>query len=53
MTNEDINKLELNLDQSKKLIKYINYFKTLKDEELKITKESTKEEVAKFLKNDL
>ena len=44
------------MGQEKKLIKYVNYFKTLKEEipeekEIIITKESTKEEVAKLLKN--
>ena len=55
LTEEKIEALGLNLGQKKKLIKFIKYFKTLKIEppkeiEIKITKESTEEEVAKFLK---
>ena len=58
LDNEAINKMGLNMGQSKKLINYINYFKTLKVEilekkEIIITKESTNEQVAEFLKNEL
>ena len=56
INSEEIEKLGLNMGQKKKIIKYIDYFKTLKEEnpeekEIIITKESTKEEVAKFLKD--
>ena len=55
LTEEKIEALGLNLGQKKKLIKFIEYFKTLKIEppkeiEIELTKESTEEEVAKFLK---
>ena len=55
--NQIIN-LGLNIGQRKKIIKYINYFKTLKEEipeekEIIITKKSTEEEVARVLKNKL
>lgn len=58
MNDEDINKLGLNLGQKKKIKRFINYFKSLKIEEpenmnIKITKESNAEEVAKFLKKIL
>lgn len=56
MSQEDINKLGLDLGQKKKIIRYINFFKTLKieepEEEIKITKESSKEEVTEFLKKN-
>ena len=53
LTDESIDKFRLNLGQKKKLVKYINYFKTLKIEppkDLELTKESTKEEVINYLK---
>ena len=55
LTEEKIEALGLNLGQKKKLMKFIEYFKTLKIEppkeiEIELTKESTEEEVAKFLK---
>jgi len=58
LDNETINQLGLNMGQSKKLINYINYFKTLKVEipekkEIIITKESTNEQIAEFFKNEL
>ena len=58
MNDEDIKKLGLNLGQTKKLIRFINYFKTLKIElheeiEIILTKESSKEEVAEYLKKKL
>ena len=52
INDEQIKKLGLNIGQRKKIIKYINHFKTLKEEkEVIISKESSKEEVAKFLEN--
>ena len=60
MSDENIKKLGLNIGQSKKIIKYINYFKTLKIEEhedeeadIIITKESGPDDVAKFLRKKL
>ena len=56
LTAEGINGLGLTLGQRKRLLKYIDYFKTLKVEppkELKITKESTAEEVIEFFKKKL
>jgi hypothetical protein len=53
LNNESIKTLGLNLGQRKKLVKYIDYFKTLKVEppkELILTKESTFEEVCEYLK---
>ena len=57
LDEEAMKQLGLNLGQRKKLIKYIEYFKTIKseispteEEEIKITKKSSEEEVAKFLK---
>ena len=52
---EEMKKMGLNLGQRKKLIRYINYFKTLKDEEseddfIYIDEESNDEDVAKFLR---
>ena len=38
LNEEGMNKLGLNIGQKKKIIKYINYFKTLKDEEPEDTK---------------
>ena len=54
INDEQIKNLGLNMGQTK-IIKYINYFKTLKEEipeekEIIITKKSTREEVAKLLK---
>ena len=59
LNEEGINKLGLNIGQKKKLIKYINYFKTLKIDETEdtneiiFTKESTEEEITKYLKEKL
>ena len=56
LTDESIKALGLNLGQKKKLIKFINYFKTLKIEtpkELILTKESKLEEVVEYLKKKL
>ena len=59
LDEEKMKKLGLNLGQRKKLSKYIEYFKTLKieelseDEEIIISKESNEEEVAKFLEKKL
>ena len=59
LNEEGMNKLGLNIGQKKKIIKYINYFKTLKDDEPEdtkeklLTKESTEEEVTKYLKEKL
>ena len=58
MSDEDIKKLGLNLGQSKKIIRYINYFKTLKIEEpeeidIVITKESNQSDVANLLRKKL
>ena len=58
LKEEEIKNLGLNLGQRKKIIKYINYFKTLKIEEpeeteILITKESSEEEVSKYLKEKL
>ena len=55
MTEEKMKILGFKFGQRKRLIKYINYFKTLntkyeKDEEILITKNSSTEEVAKFFK---
>ena len=62
LDNEGMNKLGFNLGQKKKLIKYINYFKNLpiednaekefEEEEIIIHKNSTKEEVSKFLRKN-
>ena len=56
LTDESIKELGLTFGNRKKLRKYINYFKTLKIEppkELKLTKESTAEEVVEYLKKKL
>ena len=58
LKEEEIKNLGLNLGQRKKIIKYINYFKTLEIEEpeeteILITKESSEEEVSKYLKEKL
>ena len=54
LTEEDMKKLELKFGQRKRLIKYIEYFKTLKipeeEEEILISRTSSEEEVSKFLK---
>ena len=54
LTEEDSKKLGLNLGQRKKLIKYINYFKTLKKEEktqeLIISESSSPNQIIRFLK---
>lgn len=61
LDEEGMNKLEFNLGQKKKLVKYINYFKTLiiveeekefEDEEIIINKNSTEEEVSNFLRKN-
>ena len=55
LTEEKMKELGLKFGQRKRLIKYIEYFKTLKppdeeEEDILITKKSSEEEVAKFLK---
>ena len=53
LNNEGMKALGLKFGQIKKLIKYINYFKTLKPpvtEEISISRSSSEEEVSKFLK---
>ena len=55
MTEEDMKKIGLKLGQRKRLINYIEYFKTLKEENTEeenivISRESSEEEVSKFLK---
>ena len=53
LTEEEMKKLGLKYGQIKRLIKYISYFKTLKqpiEEIKKISKKSSVEEVSKFLK---
>ena len=53
LNNEGMKALGLKFGQIKKLIKYINYFKTLKPpvtEEISISRSSSEEEVTKFLK---
>ena len=56
LNEEKMKEMGLSLGQTKRLIKYINYFKTLKvpepepKEEIIITKKSSEDEVAKFLK---
>ena len=50
--DEDLKKLGLNLGQSKKIMHYINYFKTLKieepEEKIKFTKERLKKKLENF-----
>ena len=53
LTIEDMKNIGLNLGQRKKLIKYIEYVKTIKNEELVVNENSTEEEVAKFLKEKM
>ena len=58
LNEEKMKQLGLNLGQRLKLIKYINHFKTLrigshKKGKFEITKDSTEEEVAEFLKTRL
>ena len=58
LNDESIKNMGLNLGQRKKLVKYINYFKTLKIEPPKendfvITESSTNEEVIDYLKKKL
>ena len=58
LNSDGIKNLGLNIGQYKKLIKYINYFKTLKVEESEeteiiLSKQSTEEEVAKYFKEKL
>ena len=52
-----MNKLGLNIGQNKRLVKYINYFKTLKveipEEELKLTRNSSESEVREYFKKKL
>ena len=55
LTDESIKSMGLNLGQRKKLIKYIEYFKTLKieapeEKDIILTESSTNEEVIEFLK---
>ena len=53
LTEEQMKELGLKFGQRKRLIKYIEYFKTLKppeEEEILISRKSSEEEVAKFLK---
>ena len=54
LTEERMKELGLKFGQRKRLIKYIEYFKTLKapeeEEEILISKKSSEEEVSKFLK---
>ena len=55
MTEGDMDNLGLKFGQKRRLIKYINYFKTLKpppeekSEEISISRKSSEEEVSKFL----
>ena len=53
MDEEGMKKLGLNLGQRKRLTSYISYFKTLKVKEIVVTSQSSKEEVAEFLRNEL
>lgn len=55
LSEENMKELSLNLGQRKKLIKYINTFKKINDEENKmiLNKNSSIEEVAKYLKEIL
>jgi len=59
LNEEKIEKLGLNMGQKKRIIKYIKYFRTLKNEgtqeetEIILTRESSEEEVAKYLKKKL
>jgi len=58
LKEEEMIKLGLNMGQRKKLIKYINFFKSIKNDkekesELKISPESDEEEVSKYLKEKL
>ena len=53
LTEEGMKELGLKFGQRKRLIKYIEYFKTLKppeEEEILISRQSSEEEVANFLK---
>ena len=53
LTEDRMKELGLKFGQRKRLIKYIEYFKTLKppeEEEILISRKSSEEEVAKFLK---
>ena len=53
MKEEEMDKLGLKFCQKKRLIKYINYFKTLKppeEENILITRKSSEQDVSKFLK---
>ena len=56
LNEEKMKEMGLNLGQTKRLIKYIEYFKTLKDpepggvEDIIISKKSSTDEVAQFLK---
>ena len=53
LEDNKMKELGLNLGQRKKLIRYINHFKTKEKEEIILTSNSNKEEVAKFLVNKL
>ena len=52
LNEEEMKKMGLKYGQRKRLIKYIDYFKTLKppEEEISISRKSSSEEVSKFLK---
>ena len=58
LDDEGIKNLGLNMGQSKKIVKYIKYFKTLKVEipekkEILLRKESSSEQVAEFFEKEL
>ena len=53
LEDNKMKKLGLNLGQRKKLIRYINHFKTKEKEEIILTRNSNEEEIAKFLVNKL
>ena len=58
LNEESMKSLGLTLGQRKKLVKYIEYFKTIEvniqeEEEIILTKKSSEEDVAKFLKTKL
>ena len=58
LDEEGMNNLGLNIGQKKRIVKYINYFKTLKVEvpeeiEIKLTRESSDDEVREYFKKKL
>lgn len=56
LSEKGIESFGLNLGKKKKLIKYINYFKTImneKENELRLSNKSSKDEIAKYLKENL